>query len=196
MPVGQYRTCWQSTAVTACPDLLILSALNMKANGLLENSVHFYRSPWSHSQEKNFGTRLPTPSCTIEAKSCGSSTLYCWHELWPHTDRHTDTLCEGTSAVLKKSEESKDATDFVDFSSYRYFLSWQVFKASSPSLLQCAVEWKVYSLPIICCGLALQNTVLNICATCLKIKSSCFLSHCVRRFQMLLAAQSCYLPEV
>jgi len=113
VPIGQYRTCWQSTVVTACSDLLVLSAFNMKADGLFENSVHFYRSPWSHSQENNFGIRLLTSSYTTEAKNCGSSTLYRRYELWPHTD--TQTLCEGTSAVQKKSEESKDSTDLPTF---------------------------------------------------------------------------------
>ena len=109
VPVEQYRTCWQSTVVTACPDLLVLSALNMKTNGLLENSVYFCRIPWSHSQEKNFRTRLPTSSCTIESKHCGSSTLYCWHELWPHTDTVWWNKCR--------------ATDFANFTSYWYLLS-------------------------------------------------------------------------
>jgi len=131
VPVGQYVTCWQTTVVTACPDLLALSAFNMKADGLFGNSVPFCRSPWRHSQENNLGTRLLTSSYTIEAKICGSSTLY----------RHTDIVWRN-KCLLKKLEESKDAVDFANFSSYRYLLSWQMFKASGPSLLQCAAELK------------------------------------------------------
>jgi hypothetical protein len=150
----------------------------MKADGLFDNSV-LYSSAEVHRVTRRrtilaldfwrLHTRwnVAAAHCTVDTNS-----------------DHTQTHCVKEQVLCWKSRKNRK----IQLTSPTFLAidicwvgNWQVLKASSappPFFLQCAVEWKVYRLPIICCGLTLQSTAVTICTTCLKIKSSCFLSHC------------------